>query len=93
MHEIESVGSPYSVLVLEDFAPRPLKAMPQAILDDLALSQVSIFAAQAQAAAKGRGVLLHVDPMREAARRLYLRKGFSEIGTEGADIAMVWRPS
>lgn len=48
---------------------------------------------KAQAAAKGRGVLLHVDPAREAARRLYLRKGFTEIGIEGADIAMVWRPA
>ena len=48
VHEIESVGSPYSLLALEDFALRPLKVMPQAVLDDLARSQVSIFAAQAQ---------------------------------------------
>lgn len=47
VHEIEGVGSPYSLLVLEDLAPRPLKAMPQVVLDDLARSQVSIFAAQA----------------------------------------------
>jgi aminopeptidase len=48
VQEIESVGAPYSLLVLEDFAPRPLAAMPAPILEDLDRSQVSIFAAQAQ---------------------------------------------
>jgi aminopeptidase len=46
--EIEQVGSPHSLFVLEDYAPRPLAAgMPQPILEDLERSQVSIFAAQA----------------------------------------------
>ena len=46
--EVERVGSEYSLFVLEDFASRPLKAMPREILEDLSQSQVSIFAAQSQ---------------------------------------------
>jgi aminopeptidase len=53
VREVEAVGSAYSLLVLEDHAPRPLAAMPQAILDDLACSQVSVFAAQGQAGELG----------------------------------------
>src|SRR5437763_1661813 len=46
--EIERVGSEYSLFVLEHHARRPLKFMPEPILEDLATSQVSIFAAQTQ---------------------------------------------
>jgi aminopeptidase len=46
--EVEEIGSDYAVLVLENYATRPLTAMPQIILDDLARSQVSIFAAESQ---------------------------------------------
>jgi len=46
--EVERVGSEYSLFVLEHHARRPLKYMPQIILDDLASSQVSIFAALTQ---------------------------------------------
>ena len=46
--EVERVGSKYSLFVIEHHARRPLKYMPEIILDDLALSQVSIFAAQSQ---------------------------------------------
>src|SRR5947199_8495128 len=46
--EVEGVGSDYSLFVLEHHARRPLKYMPEIILDDLARSQVSIFAAQTQ---------------------------------------------
>ena len=48
VHEIEKVGSPYSVCVMEDYADRPMKEMPSEILEDLAKSQVSIFAAITQ---------------------------------------------
>ncbi|HTR65988.1 MAG TPA: aminopeptidase [Terriglobales bacterium] len=48
-YELEQVGSPYRVWVLEDLAPRPLSGLPQPILDDLETSQVSIFSVQAQA--------------------------------------------
>lgn len=49
VREIEAVGSEHRVFVLEDYAERPLPGgMPREILDDLELSQVSLFAAQAQ---------------------------------------------
>src|SRR2546426_1737191 len=46
--EVERIGSQYSLFVLEHHARRPLKFMPEAILEDLATSQVSIFAVQGQ---------------------------------------------
>ncbi len=46
--EVERVGSEYSLFVLEHHARRPLQFMPEIILDDLACSQASIFAAQSQ---------------------------------------------
>lgn len=46
--EVERVGSNYSLFVLEHHARRPLRFMPETILQDLATSQVSIFAAQSQ---------------------------------------------
>ncbi|HEX5760675.1 MAG TPA: aminopeptidase [Thermoanaerobaculia bacterium] len=45
--EIEAVGSPYTLMVLEDYAPRPLAAMPAPVLAELERSQVSIYAATA----------------------------------------------
>jgi aminopeptidase len=48
VHELDQLGSPYNVWVLEDLAERPLKDLPSGILDDLESSQVSIFAVQAQ---------------------------------------------
>lgn len=46
--EVEAVGAEHAVFVLENYAPRPLTDMPQVILDDLAKSQVSIFASMTQ---------------------------------------------
>lgn len=46
--ELAAVGARHRVFVLEDFAPRPLDAMPAAVLGDLESSQVSIFAVVAQ---------------------------------------------
>src|SRR5438309_1101662 len=46
--EVEEVGAEHAVFVIENYAPRPLTAMPQIILDDLAQSQVSIFCAETQ---------------------------------------------
>jgi leucyl aminopeptidase (aminopeptidase T) len=46
--EVERVGAEYSLFVLEHHARRPLRFMPEPILEDLATSQVSIFAAQTQ---------------------------------------------
>jgi aminopeptidase len=47
--ELETRRCTYNTFVLEDLAPRPLVDMPEAVLQDLATSQVSIFAVQAQA--------------------------------------------
>jgi aminopeptidase len=46
--EVEEVGSEHAVYLLENYDSRPLKNMPQVILEDLAQSQVSIFCAQSQ---------------------------------------------
>jgi len=46
--ELDRIGCQYNAFVMEDYLPRPLTTKPQAILDDMESSQVSIFAAQAQ---------------------------------------------
>ena len=48
VHEVDLVGSPCEVFMLESLSPRPVKEMPQPILEALAHAQVSIFAAQAK---------------------------------------------
>lgn len=47
--ELEKIGAPYHAFLLEDLAERPLKTMPQTILEDMETSRVSIYAVQAQA--------------------------------------------
>jgi len=47
--ELERLGTQYNAFILEDLAPRPLKDMPQAVLDDMETSDVSIFAVKVQA--------------------------------------------
>lgn len=83
VREIEGVGSPYSVLVLEDFAPRPLKAMPQAVLDDLERSQVSIFAAQAQMGELGSRIAMTSIINRQKIRHGHMVNISREIMLEG----------
>ncbi|MCU1295128.1 MAG: aminopeptidase, partial [Bryobacterales bacterium] len=46
--ELETCGCRYRAFVLEELAPRPLVDMPQAVLEDMETSDVSIFAARAQ---------------------------------------------
>jgi aminopeptidase len=46
--EVEEVGSEHAVFLLENYDTRPLRHMPQIVLEDLATSQVSIFAAQSR---------------------------------------------
>ena len=58
--EVEKVGSDFSLFVLEHHARRPLKFMPEAILEDLASSQVSIFAAQSQTGELGSRIQMTV---------------------------------
>lgn len=45
LEEVKKVGSKYHFYIIEDYAPRPLKNMPQPILEGLAESNVSIFCA------------------------------------------------
>jgi aminopeptidase len=46
--ELEGLGSPHRIWVLEDLVERPLKDLPPEILADLETSRVSIFAVWAQ---------------------------------------------
>ena len=46
--ELDKLGSPYHAWILEELAERPLRDLPAEIAADLATSQVSIFAVQAQ---------------------------------------------
>ena len=68
--EVEEVGSEHAVFVLERYEQRPLQHMPQAILDDLAQSQVSIFCAQTQT-----GELRSRMEMSEVVNRKKIRHG------------------
>ncbi len=47
--ELERCGCTYNAFLLEELAERPLLDMPEVVLQDLASSQVSIFAVKAQA--------------------------------------------
>ncbi len=46
--ELENLGCVWHSFVLEELAPRPLKGMPEEILEDMESSQVSIFAVEVQ---------------------------------------------
>ena len=49
VHELEQVGAPYRMFVLEDVATRPLTALPAVIAEDMERSEISIFAVHVQA--------------------------------------------
>src|SRR5512143_707920 len=70
VQQIEEIGAPYRVFVLEELASRPLEHMPAPILAELENSQVSIFAAQAQ-----RGELRSRMEMMDVVNRKRLRHG------------------
>ena len=46
--ELEEIGCAWNGFVLEELAVRPLKGMPEAVLEDMETSQVSIFAVEVQ---------------------------------------------
>ena len=46
--ELERVGAPFQVWLLEELATRPLVSLPAEILEDLETSQVSLFVVQVQ---------------------------------------------
>src|SRR6266545_266113 len=83
VREIEALGSRYSLLVLEDYASRPLKTMPQAVLDDLERSQVSIFAAQAQTGELGSRIAMCSVINRQKIRHGHMVNITREIMLEG----------
>ncbi|MEY2486000.1 MAG: aminopeptidase [Verrucomicrobiota bacterium] len=68
--EVEELGSEHAVFILENYDCRPLTKMPQTILDDLAQSQVSIFAGQSQ-----RGELAARMQMSDVVNRKHIRHG------------------
>lgn len=47
-HEIEAVGAPYKLFILEDVARRPLVELPAVIAADMEHSQVSVLAVRVQ---------------------------------------------
>jgi aminopeptidase len=47
-HQLSTTGCRWNAFVLENFAPRPVVAMPPAILSDMETSDVSIFAVTVQ---------------------------------------------
>lgn len=47
--EIDAVGAAHALFVLEELAPRPLAALPDAVARDMEQSDVSIFAVRVQA--------------------------------------------
>lgn len=58
VHEIDHIGAERAVFVLEDLAPRPLAGLPTEIAADMERSDVSIFAAKAQANELGSRIAL-----------------------------------
>lgn len=68
--QIEQIGAPYRVFVLEELAARPLEHMPAPVLAELEKSHVSIFAAQAQ-----RGELRSRMEMMSVINRRQMRHG------------------
>ncbi len=66
--EVEEVGAAHAVFVLENYAERPLTGMPKIILDDLAQSQVSIFAARTLTGEHGHMVNINRQIMVEGMR-------------------------
>jgi aminopeptidase len=68
--EVEEIGSEHAVFVLENYEARPLTKMPRIILDDLAQSQVSIFAAQSQ-----RGELASRMQVSDIVNKQHIRHG------------------
>ena len=68
--EVNEIGAEHAVFILENYSARPLVAMPQIILDDLAQSQVSIFCAQSQ-----RGELPARMQMSDVVNQKHIRHG------------------
>jgi leucyl aminopeptidase (aminopeptidase T) len=83
VHEVEKIGSEYSVFVMEEYAERPLKEMPQIILDDLGRSQVSIFAAITQTGELGSRIQMTSVVNKNKIRHGHMVNINKQIMTEG----------
>jgi aminopeptidase len=81
--EVVELGAEHSFFVLEDYAPRPLTGMPRPILEDLALSQVSIFAAQAQIGELGSRIAMTDVINRKGIRHGHMVNISRQVMTEG----------
>jgi leucyl aminopeptidase (aminopeptidase T) len=95
VHEIEDVGAPYRLFVLEDIAARPLAGLPAVVAADMELSQVSIFAAHAQANELGARIQMTDIVNRRRMRHAHMVNITRQIMLEGmrADFAAVDRIS
>ena len=95
IHEIDDVGAPYRLFVLEDVAPRPLTGLPDVIAADMELSQVSIFAAHAQTNELGSRIQMTDIVNRRKMRHAHMVNITRQIMLEGmrADFAAVDRIS
>ncbi|HEX9941887.1 MAG TPA: aminopeptidase [Thermoanaerobaculia bacterium] len=83
VREIEGLGAEHSVFVLEELAPRPLTGMPRFILEDLARSQVSLFAAQAQRGELGSRIEMTGVVNRQGIRHGHMVNITRQVMTEG----------
>ncbi|HEV8577612.1 MAG TPA: aminopeptidase [Thermoanaerobaculia bacterium] len=83
VREVEELGAEHSLFVLEDYAPRPLAGMPRPILEDLARSQVSIFAAQAQMGELGSRIAMTDVINRKGIRHGHMVNISRQVMTEG----------
>lgn len=81
--EVEELGAEQSLFVLEDYAPRPLAGMPRPILEDLARSQVSIFAAQARIGELGSRIAMTAVVNRQGIRHGHMVNISHQVMTEG----------
>ena len=95
IREIEAVGADYRAFVLEDEAPRPLAALPDRIAADMEQSDVSIFAAHAQANELGSRMAMTDIVNRRHMRHAHMVNITPRIMTEGmrADFTIVDRIS
>lgn len=95
LHEVEAVGSPCSVFMMEDYAERPLSGMPEPILEELARSRVSVYAAQAQRGELGSRIAMTDVINRHGIRHGHMVNIDRRIMTEGmcADFEAVDRLS
>ncbi len=83
LSEVKKVGSVFKMFVLEDCAPRPLKDLPQIILDDLATSDVSIFACVAQTGELGSRIQMTDVINRKKIRHAHMVNISKQIMLEG----------